>query len=129
MNSAEPCPCGMGDRFGSCCQPLHLGERRAETAEALMRSRYTAYVVGAHDYLWSTGHPRTRPDQPVSGDGPEWIGLEIRDVVAGQPGDETGEVEFVAHYRQDRRSGKLHERSRFAVRARRWFYVDGDAFD
>ena len=96
-----------------------------------MRARYSAYCVGDFEYVWATWHPRTRPEQPVAGTGPVWIGLEIVDVVAGQPGDEYGEVEFRARYREgeeSRRTGTLHERSRFAVRARRWFYVDGEVF-
>ena len=94
-----------------------------------MRSRYSAYCVGDFEYVWKTWHPRTRAEQPVSGDGPTWMGLQIVDVVAGQPGDEHGEVEFRAYYREGRRTGTLHERSRFAVRARRWFYLDGEVFD
>lgn len=87
-----------------------------------MRSRYSAYAVGDLDYVWRTWHPRTRPDT-ISPDGLEWTGLEIVDV-------SEDEVEFRAHYRsvKDRRTGTLHERSRFAVRARRWFYVDGEVF-
>jgi len=138
MNPLEPCPCGSGESFGRCCQPLHLGEYQAETAEQLMRARYSAYAVDDFEYVWKTWHPRTRPPEPVSGSGPAWIGLEILDTVAGQPGDEHGEVEFRARYREGRRSGPtaphvregtLHERSRFAVRARRWFYLDGKVFD
>ena len=93
-----------------------------------MRSRYSAYVAKAHDYVWATWHPRTRPAEPVSGEGPAWLGLQIVDVVDGQPGDDHGEVEFKAYFRDGQRTGTLHERSRFAVRARRWFYVDGEAF-
>jgi SEC-C motif domain protein len=128
MRSDEPCPCGTGDDFGACCQPLLRGERQAATAAQLMRSRYSAYVVEDFDYVWRTWHPSTRPDSPPSGKGPHWVGLSIVDVVAGQPEDDAGEVEFKAYYREDQRSGTLHERSRFAVRARRWFYVDGDEF-
>ena len=58
-----------------------------------------------------------------------WGGLTVLDTVAGRPGDESGEVEFQAHYRRGTRTGTLHERSRFAVRARRWLYVDGELFD
>jgi SEC-C motif-containing protein len=106
------------------------------TAEELMRSRYTAYAVGDLDYVWRTWHPRTRPEA-LTPSGETWTGLEILDTVAGQPGDEEGEVEFRAHYSRNRRSGTgareeqngfLHERSHFAVRARRWFYVDGELF-
>jgi SEC-C motif-containing protein len=120
------CPCGSGAQFAVCCQPLHRGERQAGTAEELMRSRYSAYAVGDLDYVWRTWHPRTRPPELIP-NGVEWLGLEV--VAASDD-----EVEFLAHYRENGRSGRiatggtLHERSRFAVRARRWFYVDGDLF-
>ncbi len=102
-----------------------------------MRARYSAYAVGNLDYVWQTWHPRTRPEALTADVELTWTGLEIVDTVAGRPGDETGEVEFRAHYLRSRRSGRsapvvaggtLHERSRFAVRARRWFYVDGELF-
>lgn len=103
-----------------------------------MRTRYCAYAVGDCDYLWRTWHPRTRPER-IADSELVWTALEIIDVVAGGPGDESGEVEFRAHYREGhrraaargegQRSGTLHERSRFAVRARRWFYVDGELFE
>ena len=51
-----PCPCGSGDTLDHCCGPLHRGERKAATAEALMRSRYSAYALGKLDYLIAT-HP------------------------------------------------------------------------
>lgn len=85
-----------------------------------MRSRYSAFVVGDGDYLWRTWHPRTRP-QAVDATGVEWLRLEILDVVSGGEGDDEGVVEFNAHHAD----GVLHERSRFARRAGRWFYVDG----
>lgn len=128
MRPDDACPCGTGDQYQRCCLPLHVGERQAETALELMRSRYSAYAAEAFDYVWATWHPRTRPAEPASGNSPQWIGLEIIDVVDGRPGDETGEVEFRAYFRENQRTGTLHERSRFAVRARRWFYLDGEAF-
>lgn len=128
MRPDDACPCGTGDQYQRCCLPLHVGERQAETAVELMRSRYSAYAAEAFDYVWATWHPRTRPAEPASGNSPQWIGLEIIDVVDGRPGDETGEVEFRAYFRENQRTGTLHERSRFAVRARRWFYLDGEAF-
>ena len=128
MRPYDACPCGTGDQYQRCCLPLHRGERQAETAVELMRSRYSAYVADEFDYIWATWHPRTRSADPVSGSGPQWIGLEVIDVVDGQPGDDTGEVEFKAYYRENQRTGTLHERSRFAVRARRWFYLDGESF-
>ena len=101
-----------------------------------MRSRYSAYAVGDLDYVWRTWHPRTRPETVTPSD-EVWTGLEIVDTVAGAQDDDEGVVEFRAHYppkptKRDGRTrgaqGVLHERSRFAVRARRWFYVDGELF-
>lgn len=108
---------------------MHIGQRQADCAEELMRARYSAYRVGELGYVWQTWHPRTRPAEVVAEAGLVWTGLEVVDVAAGQPGDETGEVEFRAHYGKGPRTGTLHERSRFAVRAGRWFYVDGQRFD
>ncbi|MEV3904049.1 YchJ family metal-binding protein [Mycobacterium sp. NPDC050551] len=129
MRPTDACPCGSGAPYGGCCGPLHHGERSAETAEYLMRSRFSAYAVGDLDYIWRTWHPRTRPDTLTPDAALEWTALDILDVVAGGADDDHGEVEFRAHYVQNRRSGTLHERSRFAVRARRWFYVDGALFE
>lgn len=93
-----------------------------------MRSRYSAFAVGDLDYVWRTWHPRTRPKTLTRSD-EMWTGLQVLDVVAGQRGDEEGVVEFLAHFRRGaavagERDGRLHERSRFAVRAGRWFYLD-----
>lgn len=126
IGATSPCPCGAGDQFGQCCLPLHRGERSAATAEQLMRSRYSAYSVGDSEYLWRTWHPGTRPAEASSPARLEWVSLEILEVVGGQPGDERGVVEFRARHRQGRRTGVLHERSRFAVRAGRWFYLDAE---
>ncbi|CAN3128425.1 SEC-C domain protein [Mycobacterium sp. smrl_JER01] len=90
-----------------------------------MRSRFSAYLVGDVDYIWRTWHPRTRPGDVADHPAVTWTRLEILDRVAGGAGDDTGEVEFRAHHR----TGALHERSRFALRAGRWFYVDGELFD
>jgi SEC-C motif-containing protein len=126
MHSTGPCPCGSGAPFAGCCLPLHVGDRQAETAEELMRSRYSAYAVGDLDYVWQSWHPRTRPATLTPDTGLKWLGLEILDVAGGGRDDDIGEVEFTATYRQGRRTGTLHERSRFAVRAGRWFYLDGE---
>jgi len=90
-----------------------------------MRSRYSAFARGLDDYLWRTWHPRTRPER-VTLDGTDWAGLEILDVVDGGERDQEGIVEFVAHYRDGRRPGRMRERSRFERRGRRWLYVDGE---
>ena len=125
------CPCG-GSALAECCGPYISGEAAAPTAEALMRSRYTAYTQQAIDYVVNTHDPGSR-DQ-VDREGAEswareatWVGLEIRDTVAGKAGDDSGEVEFVARYQIKDNEFAHHERSRFRRRAGRWVYVDGAA--
>ncbi|WP_096444604.1 YchJ family protein [Mycobacterium shigaense] len=120
----SPCPCGSGDSYGSCCGPLHRGESQARTAEALMRSRYSAFAHGEADYLFRTWHPRTRPDDVIVDPGVTWTRLTVIDTAAGGPDDDFGEVEFTARFEAAGRPGSLHERSRFERRAGRWFYLD-----
>jgi SEC-C motif-containing protein len=105
-----------------CCERWHRGEA-APSAELLMRSRYSAYVLGLHDYLLATWHPKTRPTpQDLQGDDARWLGLDVRS--AQEHGDEAT-VEFVARYRVAGRAHRLHETSRFLREDGRWFYVDG----
>ncbi|OIO68171.1 MAG: preprotein translocase subunit SecA [Zetaproteobacteria bacterium CG12_big_fil_rev_8_21_14_0_65_55_1124] len=120
------CPCGSGQPLADCCG-RYLENMSASDAGALMRSRYTAYVLGRHAYLYATWHSSTRP-APGSLGGTDlgWIGLEIIRTSSGGAGDIAGEVEFIASY-VDRGKGKrLHETSRFVREDGRWFYVDGD---
>lgn len=106
--------------------PILHGGRPAATAVELMRSRYTAYVLRDADHVWRTWHPRTRPGALDLGDGPAWSGLTILATADGGPDDPTGTVEFVATWDGPDGRGRLHETSRFARRAGRWFYLDGD---
>lgn len=115
------CPCG-GGTFGDCCGPL-LGGVPAPSAERLMRSRYTAFVVGDEAHLVRSWHPRTRPAEVVVDDATTWRGLVVEG--ADEDGD-SGVVTFRAAWRQHGIDGELHERSRFVRRGGRWVYVDGD---
>ena len=78
------CPCGSGLPYAGCCGPLHQGERVAETAEALMRSRYSAFAVGDVAYLVRTWHPAGRPHDLRLDPAMTWIGLEIVDTRAAR---------------------------------------------
>ncbi|KQZ84039.1 hypothetical protein ASD56_08400 [Microbacterium sp. Root166] len=118
-----PCPCGSGERLDGCCGPI-LDGTPAPTAERVMRSRYTAFSLGDVRHLRLTWHPRTRPDDLDLDPGLRWTGLEVLATRAGGPDDDTGEVEFRAHWRQDRERGVLHERSAFVRRGGRWVYVE-----
>jgi SEC-C motif-containing protein len=127
-----PCPCRPATagqpRYGQCCGRYHQGERhlQAPTAEALMRSRYSAFVRGHLDYLLATWHDSTRPAR-LEADPPglHWLGLEVR---AHQVlDDDHARVEFVARSKpRGGRAQRLHEDSRFVRENGRWFYVDGD---
>jgi SEC-C motif domain protein len=120
-----PCPCGSGLAYEACCEPFHLGAA-APTAEALMRSRYSAFALGLAPYLLRTWHPSTRPAHLDLDDGMTWRRLQIVDVVRGGSSDDAGVVEFRAAYRTaDGAAGVQEERSRFERVDGRWLYVDG----
>lgn len=125
MSEQPSCPCGSGRDYAHCCGVFHRGERLATTAEALMRSRYAAYVHGNSAYLMQTWHASTRPEQLALSDQPVWQRLEILDCVAGQVGDIDGVVEFIAQYQSEQGPGSLRERSRFRCEQGAWFYLDG----
>lgn len=123
MFGVRECPCGSGATYDVCCGRLHRGEAQAVTAEELMRSRYSAYVVDDLDYIFRTWHPRRRPEQPKPQPGTTWVALEILDVVDGGESDDHGVVEFRARFRDVNGADVLHERSTFERRAGRWVYV------
>ncbi|GGZ07141.1 YchJ family protein [Streptomyces poonensis] len=116
------CPCGHAETYEVCCGRFHRGEAAAPTAEALMRSRYSAFVKRDEAYLLRTWHPRTRPTEVDLGTGPVWTGLEVLETSGGSAFHTTGTVTFRASYR----GGALHERSRFERVDGAWVYVDGD---
>jgi SEC-C motif domain protein len=98
----------------------------ATTAEALMRSRYSAYAIGHLDYVFRTWHPRTRPVDVSPLPGVTWVSLDVLRADAGTVSDDSGTVEFRARFRSAEGERVLHETSRFERRAGRWVYVDGD---
>ncbi|MDA5145614.1 YchJ family metal-binding protein [Streptomyces sp. AD681] len=119
------CPCGRSEPYEKCCCRFHAGTAAAPTAEALMRSRYCAFVQGDAGYLLRTWHPRTRPARLDLDPGMRWTGLEILDTTDGSAFHATGTVTFRASYR----GGSLHERSRFERVDGAWVYVDGEFLD
>jgi SEC-C motif domain protein len=136
------CPCGGAapngrapnkpPRFADCCGRYIDGGAIAPTALELMRSRYSAYVLGESQYLRDTWAPQTCPADldidPAAPDAPHWLGLQIKRFA---PLDAThAEVEFVARYKVAGRAHRLHESSRF-VRGDDgcWRYVEGDVSD
>ena len=124
LSPAAACPCGSGASYAGCCGRLHAGEAVAASAEALMRSRYSAFVLGLTGYLSATWHPSTRPTDLSLEPGVRWLGLEVRS--HRQPDSTHATVEFVARSRVAGRGQRLHETSRFVLENGRWLYVDGD---
>ncbi len=111
------CPCGSGRSFARCCEPLLEGQTAA-TAEALMRSRYTAYVAKRIEYLKATLHPDYRHDYDPAAtrrwiEQAQWVGLEIRRTEQGGEHDQEGNVEFIATYREKDVVRTHHEISSF----------------
>lgn len=120
------CPCGSGQAYATCCEPLHDGRAQAVTAEQLMRSRYAAYARGRLNHVFRTWHPRTRPADIGPVPGLVWTGLAVLGVDAGSEDDAEGVVEFEASHDGPGGPGVLHERSRFVRRGGRWVYLDGE---
>lgn len=126
IDTLTPCPCGNEAGYARCCGLLHNGGVAA-TAEQLMRSRYSAYVLKREDYLLATWHHSTRPahlklsaQQPA----PTWLGLTVKRHESD--GDEAT-VEFVVRLRYGGgKAQRMHEISRFVRENGRWFYVDGE---
>lgn len=123
------CPCGLERPFEECCGPIINGAP-APTAEALMRSRYSAHVTGAYEYLDTSIHPDMRGEVTAEeikewSSQMEWTGLEVESVKAGREEDETGEVTFVAHYSLGGVPQILREQAFFRKVEGNWFYVEG----
>ncbi|MFC1762733.1 YchJ family protein [Planctomycetota bacterium] len=130
MMAIENCPCGTHLPYAHCCGALHAGVRNADTAEELMRSRYTAYALKLPDYVVATTHPSSRTSdmmQQVEAWMQEttWLHLEVLNSIQGDPSDPAGEVEFRAEFTAGEAAGSHHERSRFERSENQWYYVEG----
>lgn len=128
----ETCPCGSQKSYHDCCEPLIKGRQSAETAEALMRSRYSAFVKHEIDYLYDTIPPDqqekfNRQEAQKWSHGAQWEGLEILASQDGGADDASGTVEFVARYREKEKKVKHHELARFGKIDGRWYFIDGQA--
>jgi SEC-C motif-containing protein len=126
QTEVEDCPCGTGRSYDACCGRLHRGSGHAKTAVELMRSRYSAFVVGDSDYLSATWHPQHRPARVRFRPDQTWTGLEIHSTEAGGLLDTVGTVRFTATFVVAGAAHRLHETSRFSRVDGRWVYVSGD---
>lgn len=127
----KTCPCGSGLDFSKCCEPFILGKQKAPSAEALMRSRYTAYSVQAIDYIINTCVKDGQQDIDVEQTSAwskksQWLGLKIVSVNKGGINDTEGSVEFKAEYILDGLKDVHHERALFKKIDGEWLYDSGE---
>lgn len=123
-----PCPCNPKVNYANCCEPYHLGLQYPEQQEALMRSRYSAYVLQNIDYLKLTWHSTTCPNDFGDMDAIKWLGLKINKVNQDIEHQEYF-VEFIARYKDRNQNGKadkIHELSRFIYENDKLVYIDGE---
>ncbi|ENX62255.1 MULTISPECIES: YchJ family protein [Acinetobacter] len=127
MTSSQNCPCGQG-QYAECCQPLHLKRQVAQTAEQLMRSRYSAFALQQIDYILQTTALGQQPalDRAAIADwsqSNQWLKLKV---VQHQPKlDKTHAlVEFKAHYHDGTQAHIHHEISHFVLHQQRWYFLD-----
>lgn len=131
MSTSSLCPCGSNMPYDKCCERFHHHSAKAPTAEALMRSRYSAFALQKYDYIIATQR-LSGQDNPTSAalaqscQGTEWVSLTINDTSAGLEADQQGAVSFTAQFQEGQHSGELSERSLFEKIDGEWFYVSGE---
>ncbi len=130
VQTSEFCPCGSRKKYQYCCEKYLLGKALPETAEQLMKSRYTAFCKGNIDYLIATLHPdkRTKRDHQEltkTITNTTWLNLTIINTGQGKKSDKIGYVEFVAAFKITEIQ-QLHENSKFIKTDGKWFYLEGN---
>ena len=125
----ETCPCGSGAAFKDCCEPIINGTRESETAEQLMRARYSAFVTGAIDFIVSSTHSRTRNDVDRSfilewSENSTWRGLQILETK--EVNENKAYVSFEAQYTKHGKDENHREKSLFEREQGQWRFVTGD---
>ncbi len=130
--TAELCPCGSEKSLRECCLPLIEGKKTASTAEALLRSRYTAFVRGDIDYILDTHHTKTKGDVNRQGieewsKKSEWLGLEVLQTEGGQSSDTQGQIAFHVQYKVDGKTQDHRELSLFEKENGHWRFLDASA--
>ncbi|MAF90438.1 MAG: hypothetical protein CL674_04130 [Bdellovibrionaceae bacterium] len=128
------CPCETGKDYQDCCAKFIEKGAKPATAVELMRSRYSAFVVGEVQYLLDTHDPRSREELDVNeieawSKNSEWKGLNIIEITDGDKNDTDGKVEFIASFEVDGEEHHHHERADFFRKGGVWFYKDGKMVD
>lgn len=124
------CPCGSGISYSNCCEPVIQGAQLADTAEQLMRARYSAYTAVLTDFVFESTHADHRADYDHKGtrewaENAEWQGLEIISTSKGGQTDISGEVEFIARFLENGQQREHHENAHFIKTDGKWFFTEG----
>lgn len=132
MPQQKPCPCGSTRKFAQCCNRYISGDKPAPIAEALMRSRYTAYTLGNVDYIRATWAEQTRQTVALADlaqrcKETEYLRLKIIRKAGGTRKHTKGKVEFAATFKSLGKIQTHHEVSNFIKQNEKWYYLDGDA--
>ena len=122
-HTPTPSPCGSNSSYEACCGRFHRKEAFAPNAEALMRSRYSAFVKKDVEYLLATWHASTRPTDLTLDDPIRWMSLKVVEFV---PGETDAFVTFKARGKYSGRAFCQSEKSRFVFEEGAWYYVDGE---
>jgi SEC-C motif-containing protein len=122
------CSCGSEKTYGDCCAVAHNNIDAVLTAAQLMRSRYTAYVLGDVDYLLLSHHSSTRPINEKKEilnwtNSVQWLGLELIHSTKGSATDTHGTVEFKAYFKENNIESVIHEHSEFVKENKHWVYL------
>ncbi len=127
----ELCPCGSRDKYFECCEPYITGKKDAETAEALLRARYSAYTLQELDYIYETIHPEQKKNHDHKAtrkwaEESKWLGLEFLDIKNGLVEDDEGVIEFKVRFSQKFETQTHHELASFKKFEGRWYFYDGE---
>ena len=123
------CPCNIDKKYSDCCQKAHQNIGLVSSAEALMRSRYSAFVLANMEYLQKSHHSKTRPSKKEKRDiekwtkSVKWLKLEVLNTINGTLNDATGTVEFKAFFMENGAINCIHENSKFTIENKHWVYV------
>ncbi|MBD0823424.1 YchJ family protein [Aestuariibaculum marinum] len=122
------CYCGNNKPYTECCEVFHKNSGKTETAEQLMRSRYSAFVLADGDYLMLTHHSSTRPIKEKKAivnwaKSVQWIKLEVQETLKGMATDNEGTVTFDAYFFENGKVDVIHEKSAFVKENNIWKYL------
>lgn len=125
------CPCNPTKNYTDCCKKAHDNILSVNSAEALMRSRYSAFALANIDYLQQSHHSKTRPSKKEKKEtllwakSVAWLKLEVLQTTKGTENDTQGTVEFKAVFMENGKLNNIHENSNFCKENDHWVYVDG----